>query len=117
MCADRLSEKDLMDLENKLQDLHINLSDEIKYHSRQLQKPVNTNFIDAISENEDNDITQIESLMEEDQLCKVEKALQRISEHTYGRCCKCSVNIPVERLKIIPYAEYCVKCEEKLENK
>ena len=48
-------------------------------------------------------------------LSRLKDALQRIQEKTYGRCTDCKKSIPVARLKAIPYTEYCLKCQEKLE--
>lgn len=49
-------------------------------------------------------------------LYKVEAALQRIENRTFGLCSECSKFIPAVRLKAIPYAQTCLKCQEKLES-
>ncbi len=54
---------------------------------------------------------------EREVLNKVDKALERIEQETYGICVECDKPIPVARLKAIPYVETCVKCQEKLEEK
>jgi len=48
-------------------------------------------------------------------LQKIDEALKRIAELTYGACIECTKPVPVARLKAIPYAETCVKCQEKIE--
>ena len=48
-------------------------------------------------------------------LYKVDEALVRIEEGTYGNCVECKKSIPVARLKAIPYAQTCLKCQEKIE--
>jgi DnaK suppressor protein len=40
-------------------------------------------------------------------------ALQRIAEGTYGRCERCESAIPAERLRVLPYARFCVPCQQK----
>jgi DnaK suppressor protein len=53
-------------------------------------------------------------------LKKIEKALQKIEEGTYGICEKCGACIGYERLKLRPVAELCIKCkleQEKFERK
>lgn len=45
----------------------------------------------------------------ESQLLAVTHALQRIQNETYGVCGRCRKEIPAERLKANPAAEYCVK--------
>lgn len=41
-------------------------------------------------------------------------ALNRISKGKYGLCEKCHKPIPMARLKLIPEAQYCVVCENRL---
>ena len=48
-------------------------------------------------------------------LYKVEGALNRIEENTYGVCQVCGKLIAVARLKALPYVETCLKCQEKIE--
>jgi len=55
--------------------------------------------------------------VEREVLAKIDKALKRISEQTYGQCLHCEKSIPAARLKAIPYVETCLKCQEELENK
>lgn len=49
---------------------------------------------------------------EEQLLRKVDRALQRIHEHTYGECEECGEAINSERLEAVPWATMCVKCQE-----
>lgn len=50
-------------------------------------------------------------------LYEIDEALKRIEEKTYGACENCNKNIPLKRLKAIPFARHCIKCQEKLEQK
>lgn len=50
-------------------------------------------------------------------LNRVEAALRRIDEGTYGTCENCSKPISLKRLKAVPYAELCIKCKEDEEKK
>ena len=47
---------------------------------------------------------------------KIEDALKRISEGTYGVCIKTKKPISIARLKAIPYAEYSIDAQEVMEN-
>lgn len=49
-------------------------------------------------------------------LQRVEEALRRISEGVYGECEHCGGEIPLARLKAIPWARYCIHCQEELES-
>ncbi len=44
-------------------------------------------------------------------LRKIESALERIENGTYGICQKCGKPIPVERLKVVPVTGHCVSCK------
>jgi YteA family regulatory protein len=44
---------------------------------------------------------------------KIEDSLQNIEEGSYGTCKSCGKNIPDERLEFIPYAEFCVICQDE----
>lgn len=52
-------------------------------------------------------------------LKKVNEALERVEEGTYGRCGSCDAPIGFGRLKARPTAELCINCkeeQEKMEN-
>jgi len=46
-------------------------------------------------------------------LMRVENALKRIKDGTYGKCLKCDKEISEERLMAFPSAENCIECEKK----
>ena len=48
-----------------------------------------------------------------DQLKQINEALQRINEGTYGICAECEKPISPKRLQAVPWAKYCVACEEQ----
>ncbi len=48
-------------------------------------------------------------------LHKIEAALKRIEDGTYGVCLKTKKPIPIARLKAIPYAEYTLEAQEEIE--
>ncbi len=52
---------------------------------------------------------------EREVLTKIDEALKRIEEKSYGACVECEKPVPVARLKAIPYVDTCLKCQEKIE--
>jgi len=48
-------------------------------------------------------------------LADVERSLRAIDEDCYGTCMGCDRPIAVKRLQSIPWAAYCVRCQEQLE--
>jgi len=54
-------------------------------------------------------------LKQKQELKEIEEALKRIEEGRYGICEMCDEPISEERLKIKPYAKYCIICREIIE--
>jgi DnaK suppressor protein len=50
-------------------------------------------------------------------LQKIDSALNRIDKGTYGFCLKSGKRISEQRLKAIPYAEYCLDVQEEMDLK
>lgn len=48
-------------------------------------------------------------------LAQVESALQRMDEHSYGRCERCDAEIDFARLKAVPEASLCMNCQRLIE--
>src|SRR5689334_14070507 len=48
------------------------------------------------------------------QLRLVEEALDRIEAGDYGVCMSCEEPIPTKRLQALPWAKYCVGCQQAL---
>jgi DnaK suppressor protein len=61
------------------------------------------------------DVETHASLIEraEDRLRLIDEALARVDNGSYGICAECGEDIPVERLKALPFALFCVDCQEK----
>jgi len=50
-----------------------------------------------------------------DDLQKLDEAIRKLNEGTYGICEDCGDEISEKRLNILPYAIYCIDCKEKRE--
>ncbi len=48
-------------------------------------------------------------------LLQIEDALLRLAEGIYGRCANCSQRISMQRLEAVPWAKYCIDCQELAE--
>ena len=48
-------------------------------------------------------------------LLKIDEALRKLNEGTYGKCEDCGEEISEERLRVLPFAIYCRDCQEKKE--
>lgn len=50
-------------------------------------------------------------------LKKINEALAKIEDETYGICIECGEDIGVERLLARPVADFCVRCKEEQEKR
>jgi RNA polymerase-binding transcription factor DksA len=50
----------------------------------------------------------IQAVLEE-----IDAAGRRLADGSYGTCKNCQTAIPVERLEILPYARFCVGCQQR----
>jgi RNA polymerase-binding transcription factor len=48
-------------------------------------------------------------------LRRVEAALRRVRDGSFGKCLTCGALIGIKRLDAIPWTEHCVACQEKCE--
>ena len=53
---------------------------------------------------------------EDEILREVTDALHRMEAGSFGTCEGCEELIPDRRLQVLPYARYCVDCQQKSEN-
>jgi DnaK suppressor protein len=52
--------------------------------------------------------------LEKSLLREVEEALARVKEGSYGICQECEEPISPKRLQALPWAKFCVRCQEML---
>lgn len=45
-----------------------------------------------------------------DKLSKLRHALSRLDEDNFGKCLRCSNDIPIMRVVLMPQSPYCVNC-------
>jgi DnaK suppressor protein len=48
-------------------------------------------------------------------LLRIEEAIQRVDQGVYGTCTNCQIDIRAGRLKAVPWARYCIDCQELAE--
>lgn len=49
-------------------------------------------------------------------LHEVEGALERLRDGTYGTCMDCGMPVSRKRLEALPWARYCVTCQERYQS-
>lgn len=68
---------------------------------------------DVATDNYDREFSMGIVSSERKQLAELNDALKRIEDGSYGICQDCKDPIPQARLKAVPFARLCVKCQEK----
>ncbi|HAM32902.1 MAG TPA: molecular chaperone DnaK [Deltaproteobacteria bacterium] len=72
-------------------------------------------ILDSVSEERTRELDMILTDREKRKLAQIDDAIERIEDNTYGLCEDCGVKIPKARLKVLPFAKYCIECQEKTE--
>jgi DnaK suppressor protein len=70
---------------------------------------------DQASSERDRELGLLLGDREREKLRNIDEALLKIVEGEYGICEECEEDIPVGRLKVVPFARYCVKCKADIE--
>ena len=70
---------------------------------------------DQASSERDRELGLLLNDREREKLRNIDEALLRIEEGEYGVCEECGCDIPLGRLRAMPFAHYCVRCKEDIE--
>jgi RNA polymerase-binding protein DksA len=115
----KFSEQDIKMVKGKLAEQREELLNTIESHKldllqMDLSNPDRTTLAKAFTQRERKEAIIADA---EQQWEKIENAFDRLSRGTYGRCSQCGGDINLDRLKVIPAAEYCIECQGNLEKK
>ncbi|MGD8454785.1 MAG: TraR/DksA family transcriptional regulator [Anaerolineales bacterium] len=115
----KFSEQDIKMVKGKLAEQREELLNTIESHKldllqMDLSNPDRTTLAKAFTQRERKEAIIADA---EQQWEKIENAFDRLSRGMYGRCSQCGGDINLDRLKVIPAAEYCIECQGNLEKK
>jgi DnaK suppressor protein len=82
------------------------------------EKPTNEpsgDIYDQASNERDRELLLLLGDREREKVRNMDEALARLEEGEYGICEDCEEEIPLGRLKAMPFARLCVKCKTDLE--
>jgi DnaK suppressor protein len=105
-------------LEKKL-DLEANLRQELKRRGKEEQD------LFASSVRDEGDLSHFGTEQEigrrrmilcNENLRRIMDALERLDHASYGICEECGTEIGERRLQVVPFAAYCLECQEALED-
>lgn len=69
--------------------------------------------VDTAQDELNSQLLEVESR----ELTRIEEALDRLKQGTFGLCDDCEKPIPLKRLQAIPYATECIECKRKSEGR
>ncbi len=70
---------------------------------------------DQASSERDRELDLLLGDREREKLRNIDEALDRLTDGEYGVCEECEEEIPLGRLKVLPFARYCVRCKADIE--
>ena len=70
---------------------------------------------DQASSERDRELGMLLGDREREKLLSIDEALVRLDDGEYGICEECEEEIPLGRLKALPFARHCVKCKSDIE--
>jgi len=88
---------------------------EIYYESKEVEPDIVQDVGDKAESSYTKEFLLSLSDAERKQLFLIDEALKRIEDCQYGTCLMCNRAIVEKRLGAIPWAQYCIHCQEKAE--
>jgi RNA polymerase-binding protein DksA len=126
--AKKFSKTDLMEFKKLLLKEREKIMGEMKYLTKDAlkksQKDISGDLsgysyhmADVATDNYDREFSLGLASNEQKQVYKIDDALKRLEDGSYGTCLECGRSISKRRLKIIPQAYFCIKCQGLFDSK
>jgi DnaK suppressor protein len=110
-----MSKSSLKDIKEKLLIERELLIEKLKGNDLSVDDAETPDPVDLAVRNYSKNLMLAVSENESKQLTLIDEALLRIDDEEYGSCQNCSKEINPKRLAAIPWARYCLDCQELLE--
>lgn len=115
-----LKKSDVAKFKKKLEEMRIQLTHTLKGSTAEVKTPdeatgYSQHQADQGTDDFDRTISLEVTSREYHILRQIDRALEKISENTYGICDITGEEIPIARLEAVPYATMTVKAQEQLE--
>lgn len=110
-----MSKLNLKDLKKRLESERVLLIEKLKGNDLSIDDSETPDPVDLAVRNYSKNVMLAVSENESRQLTEVDEALLRISDDEYGSCLNCEKAINPKRLAAIPWARYCLDCQELVE--
>jgi DnaK suppressor protein len=111
------SAKEYEQIKQMLLKMKAEIMDELakKKASLEEEKNIEIEDLDALAEDRNREYEYMLTTMDTKKLKQIDEALAKIENGTYGICEECGEEIPLARLKILPFAKLCVDCVSNIE--
>jgi DnaK suppressor protein len=108
-----MNEKELEDIRQDLLERRENLQRRIKEENDKVNENKSENLDPADLAQDYNFRQRISSIVDryELEIVEINNALRRIEEGSFGTCENCGATIPIERLRAMPQAKLCIRCQ------
>jgi RNA polymerase-binding transcription factor len=108
---------DLNAIRQKLGEQRVDLLKYVEDEELRLHAPVGTNPdpLDLAQDYRSKERRSAMLAQSKRQLEQIGTALERLDKGTYGKCVQCGAAITPSRLRVLPYAALCIKCQERQE--
>lgn len=110
-----MSKLNLKDIKNKLLAERDQLIQKLKGNDLSIDDSETPDPVDLAVRNYSKNVQLAVSENESRQLTLIDEAVLRIDDEEYGSCLNCEKAINPKRLAAIPWARYCLDCQELLE--
>jgi DnaK suppressor protein len=110
-----MSKPNLKDIREKLLDERALLIEKLKGNDLSVDDSETPDPVDLAVRNYSKNLMLAVSENESKQLALIDEALMRIDDKEYGPCQNCDKEINAKRLAAIPWARFCLDCQELLE--
>jgi DnaK suppressor protein len=107
--------KKLKDVKQRLLDERMLLIEKLKGNDLSVDDSETPDPVDLAVRNYSKNVMLAVSENESRQLALVDEALLRVEDDEYGVCQNCEKDINSKRLAAIPWARYCLSCQELVE--
>lgn len=70
---------------------------------------------DRASRSYEKELSFLTAAQDQERLQEVQEALRRLETGAYGRCQGCGAEINPKRLEAVPWTQYCIECQQNLD--
>lgn len=102
--------RDLQEFRQQLAERRRYLLRKLEQFEASLDRPRSKDIEDRATETENEEVIEGLGITGLEELRRIDRALSRIDNGTYGLCANCGEEIPIKRLRVVPETQTCIAC-------